>query len=301
MNTNFQFLEKEWHELFSFAVKAESMCLSEPVVSALFSRISLEKAIHWMFEKDPDLEMPFDTSLANLMNNWSFVNRLPGQIRNSLHLVRKIGNFAAHGQEISKTQSEQSLLILYDFLTYFAVSYSKTEFNKSKFNFVFTKGSKTSSHQLEEDKNLLKSQMEELALREKELSSLRVNIDELKEENEELSIRIRSRRITATETGPVSYNEEETRILLIDITIAEAGWKIHNNTGHKSQCVREYPVTGMPNETGDGYVDYVLWGENGLPLAVIEAKKTITALQRMAGMWGGGGLGGAMRSIPGLG
>lgn len=275
MDTNFRFIETEWQDLFKYAVKAESMSISEPEVSALFCRITLEKAIHWMFENDPDLEMPFDTSLSNLMNNWSFGNRLPVQIRDSLHLVRKIDNLAAHGQEIARKQSEQSLLILYDFLAYFADAYGKTEFKKSRFNSSYISEALPTSSQLAEDKDLLKAQMAELTLKEKELSSLRTRIDELKRENEVLSDQIRNRRKAVTDTGPVSYSEEETRILLIDLTIAEAGWKIHNNTGHKSQCVREFPVTGMPNETGDGYVDYVLWGENGLPLAVIEEKKTI--------------------------
>ena len=31
----------------------------------------------------------------------------------------------------------------------------------------------------------------------------------------------------------------------------------------------------MPNDEGTGYVDYVLWGNDGLPLAVVEAKRTI--------------------------
>ena len=31
----------------------------------------------------------------------------------------------------------------------------------------------------------------------------------------------------------------------------------------------------MPSDSGVGYVDYVLWGEDGLPLAVVEAKKTL--------------------------
>ena len=30
----------------------------------------------------------------------------------------------------------------------------------------------------------------------------------------------------------------------------------------------------MPNDQGLGYVDYVLWGADGLPLAVVEAKTT---------------------------
>src|SRR5450759_212108 len=194
MNTNFRFLETEWQYLFKYSVKAETMCTAEPNVSALFSRITLEKAIHWMFENDPDLEMPFDTTLANLMNNWSFGNRLTGQLRDSIHLIRKIGNLAAHGQEISKKQSEQSLLILYDFLAYFASAYGKTEFKKSRFNSSYIKEALPTSGQLAEDKDLLKTQMAELTLKEKELSLLRTRIDDLKKENEVLSDQIRSRR-----------------------------------------------------------------------------------------------------------
>jgi len=34
------------------------------------------------------------------------------------------------------------------------------------------------------------------------------------------------------------------------------------------------PVTGMPNGAGEGFVDYVLWGANGKPLGVVEAKRS---------------------------
>ena len=37
---------------------------------------------------------------------------------------------------------------------------------------------------------------------------------------------------------------------------------------------REFPVTGMPNNTGEGFVDYVLWGDDGKPLGLVEAKRT---------------------------
>ena len=36
----------------------------------------------------------------------------------------------------------------------------------------------------------------------------------------------------------------------------------------------EIKVLGMPNETGEGFCDYVLYGRDGLPLAIVEAKKT---------------------------
>jgi len=35
----------------------------------------------------------------------------------------------------------------------------------------------------------------------------------------------------------------------------------------------------MPNNQGIGFVDYVLWGADGMPLAVVEAKRTRSSPQ----------------------
>ncbi|MEE4330599.1 MAG: DEAD/DEAH box helicase family protein, partial [Wenzhouxiangella sp.] len=64
------------------------------------------------------------------------------------------------------------------------------------------------------------------------------------------------------------YNEEETRDAFIDLLLHEAGWPLDQARD------REFPVTGMPNESGDGFVDYVLWGSDGKPLGLVEAKRT---------------------------
>jgi type I restriction enzyme, R subunit len=274
MTSNFQFLFSEWPDIFKQVDKAERYCLAEPTLSAIQSRVSLEKSIHWMFENDPGLKMPFDTSLASLMNDWNFCNRLPKNVQESIHLVRKIGNFAAHGREIAQNQSRQSLLILYDFLSFFASAYSNEESKKLKFNFSYIPENSQPGFVFASEKNNAQQELDALNKKELELSGLRLQIDELKKKNVALALRI-SQRQKSTTSGSISYSEEETRIILIDINISEAGWKIHNNIGLKSQCVREVPVIGMPNNSGDGFVDYVLWGENGLPLAVIEAKKTI--------------------------
>ena len=37
---------------------------------------------------------------------------------------------------------------------------------------------------------------------------------------------------------------------------------------------REFPITGMPTSSGQGAVDYVLWGADGKPLGLVEAKRT---------------------------
>ena len=64
------------------------------------------------------------------------------------------------------------------------------------------------------------------------------------------------------------YSEAQTRDAFIDIMLREAGWN------PKGENVEEYEVQGMPSDSGIGYVDYVLWGADGLPLAVVEVKRT---------------------------
>lgn len=71
-------------------------------------------------------------------------------------------------------------------------------------------------------------------------------------------------------------SEADTRRLLIDIMLNEAGWDVlqENNAIQPSKACIEIEVEGMPNGQGVGYADYVLFGSDGKPLAVIEAKRT---------------------------
>ena len=72
----------------------------------------------------------------------------------------------------------------------------------------------------------------------------------------------------AAVTDTHDYDEAATRDAFIDLLLNEAGWPLD-----KPQD-REFPVSGMPNNTGDGFVDYVLWGDDGKPLGLVEAKRT---------------------------
>lgn len=88
---------------------------------------------------------------------------------------------------------------------------------------------------------------------------------------------------------PQFMSEAETRKIYIDSYLEEAGWEvIEPNTSKvlpggqviacgtpiaaKACC--EIPVTGMSSSSGIGFCDYVLYGRNGKPLAIVEAKKT---------------------------
>lgn len=79
----------------------------------------------------------------------------------------------------------------------------------------------------------------------------------------------------------MARNEKETREQIIDPKLVQAGWdvlKIRNVIEKDKACI-ETPVKGMPisadNSTGKGYVDYTLFGDDGKPLALIEAKKAV--------------------------
>jgi type I restriction enzyme R subunit len=79
-----------------------------------------------------------------------------------------------------------------------------------------------------------------------------------------------ARAKAANETRPDMHDDTEaqTRDLLIDVLLKEAGWSLDRPED------REFPVTGMPNQSGQGNVDYTLWDDNGKPLGLVEAKRT---------------------------
>ena len=64
------------------------------------------------------------------------------------------------------------------------------------------------------------------------------------------------------------YTEAQTRHYLIDLELKRAGWSLDQKRD------KEFEVTGMPNNAGKGYVDDVLWGDDGKPLGIVESKKT---------------------------
>jgi type I restriction enzyme R subunit len=75
----------------------------------------------------------------------------------------------------------------------------------------------------------------------------------------------------------LEFNEAETRKRIIDITLIEAGWDVGADGQDTLEVKQEVKVDGQPTTTGIGYADYVLFDNNGLPLGVIEAKKTAVA------------------------
>src|SRR5690606_27994639 len=97
-----------------------------------------------------------------------------------------------------------------------------------------------------------------------------------KRELEETRRKLDVRKSQRSKKLPATFTERETRHHLIDLALREAGW-----TDLREGLELEFPISGMPvttdNPRGNGYCDYVLWDENGLPLALIEAKRTASS------------------------
>ncbi len=182
---------------------------------------------------------------------------MPEVVWQKAEYVRQAGNVAVHGNKALDVLKELFHLLYWAGRTYLRQGAEKLEgktFNESLVPAAPPATTPSSPAQLESQKADLESAegTEELDV---ELQRLRDQLAAIKAENNSIP-----------ETH--DWNEGKTRRLLIDLALQRAGWTLD------SAQDREYPVSGMPNQQGMGYADYVLWGDDGKPLAVVEAKKT---------------------------
>ena len=277
MVTNFDFLKKEseFSVFADVAISAERIILIDPEASIVNSRRAMEFAIKWMYSVDRDLEMPYQDNLVSLLNDDSFRDIVGSDIWRRLDYIRRTGNAVAHSSR--KQGRDQAMLCLenlFIFLDFVACcyirGYEERSFNPNLITDRIESAKKTKSEQ-EAVKSQLNKQKEELEKLYSELSQQEVNLKTLIEENaslkESLSA-VREEQQDSYTPKPLDISEYKTRKLYIDSMLEDAGWVEGKN------WINEYEVFGMPNQSGRGYADYVLLGDDGRVMAVIEAKKT---------------------------
>lgn len=280
--SNFTFLQKEFPKIYQEALGAEKHTFREPRFSALLSRSTLEKAILWLYQNDVDLEMPYDTKLGALLHNQSFVEILKPSMHRELDVIRLTGNNAAHGKKVNQLQALQALKNLFRFLSFLSIYYSEENPTINAFDESILKYEEANEERVRDLKKktesleaqLEKAKKEALELQEKEKLNDLLYL-QLEQSKKQLKLRKETRKETENLDAaiPVLTSEVETRLQLIDLLLKESGWD-----DLKKGKDTEFKVSGMPtstNPSGIGYVDYVLWGKNGLPLAVVEAKNTL--------------------------
>jgi type I restriction enzyme R subunit len=282
LNTNFHFLEQEWPTIYEEAVNAEEHVFKQPKYSAILSRSCLEKMVHWLYENDADLVLPYDKSLSSLIHDYSFKANINERIFREINLIRKIGNSAAHGGKVSESSSMITIKALHTFAVFLARYYGEFKYEINAFDeSQLTTGDEEKI--LKQQVDLMRKQLEEQAERFKaEQAKLEERINASEAEKEKL-VQVqqvaterkqeRQQSLELNKAVPLNIPEAVTRKIYIDLLLQEAGWE--NLVDGRDL---EYEVQGMPknlNPSGKGYADYVLWGDNGLPLAVVEAKKAM--------------------------
>ncbi len=259
---NFDFLQrkKNFNSFNTACLEAEKSILVSPSTCATITRRALELAVKWLYANDSDLALPYQDNLSTLIHNNSFIELIDYDMLHLLKYIVKLGNVSVHtSANIERGEAILSLNNLHQFVSWIDYCYSD-EYTAEEFNedlLLHGEEKRTRPYEL---KNLYER-----------LSSKDKKLEEVIKENEELRKSLTEKRKINT----VNYdfkidevNEFETRKRYINIELKLAGWEFGKDIGE------EIEVQGMPNESGVGYVDYVLYGENGKPLAVVEAKRT---------------------------
>jgi type I restriction enzyme R subunit len=267
--SHFAFLDAEWPDLVPEARKAELLAQTDPRTSCFYARRVLELAVSWLYRSDRSLKTPYDDSLSALIHTPEFRTLVGQPLLTKAKLIKELGNRAVHSQKrIMVQDAVTAVRELFHFTYWLARTYGRQGRPAPGLVFHPEALPKTSpvppqtlsqvqglEQQLAtKDKELAEAAARHLAL-DAELERLRGEIATAKHENA---------RVADTH----DYNEAQTRDAFIDLLLREAGWALDKNED------REFRVTGMPNNRGEGSVDYVLWGDDGKLLALIEAKRT---------------------------
>lgn len=249
--TNFDFLLKEpkFNTFADVAVLAEKLINMDIDASVINCRRAMEFAVKWMYSVDGALDMPYQDNIFSLLNTEEFRDLVGEDILKRIDYIRKLGNTAAHsGKKVSKEQAQLCLENLFVFLDFVACCYAQN-YQQTKYN-----------------RSLIST------LNEKVVDNTQdVDFAALIEENKQLKEQLTSRRKEQIETYssmPLEHIEYDTRKIYIDTVLQELGWVEGRN------WLNEVELFGMPNKEGVGYADYVLYGDDGRALAVIEAKRT---------------------------
>ena len=259
--SNFDFiLKNEIFKTFAEAsVEAEKSIAVANVSCTILCRRALELAVKWIYANDRELVLPYQNNLSSLVYDINFKSMINEKVFNGMTYIIKLGNFSVHSnKKVTRKEAVLCLKYLFDFMDWIAYYYD-SNYTETKFDEGKLPG--------ESSANLKKEEREEL---ENKLVEKDEKIEKILKENEELREKLTKQRTskkTAYNFKVSDISEFETRKQFIDLDLKIAGWDSTN-------IREEVEVRGMPNTQEAGYVDYVLYGENGKPLAVIEAKRT---------------------------
>lgn len=269
MASNFSFLQPDFPGIYELCTEAEKAVLSQPDVSLILSRKSLEGIVKSIYNIEslpyPTLKdekarhtlgvLLFNpkflthTQLAQLVVRDEYEKRHNTGVLQSAELVLNAGNDTVHldhafdpRQSASKSKPDKAKVILrnlHNVATWFYYQYAGVSGKQvDAFDLSFVKAAPAV----------------DLA----RVESLDLENLKKQKSNEELK-----KQSSTGKPRVLAIDEKQTRKDYIDLALMDAGWDLN------AQNVQEYLLPSGKR------ADYVLWGNDGKPLAVVEAKRTM--------------------------
>lgn len=277
MASNFAYLldKKGYSEFAQAAVEAEKALAISPASVAIHARKALELGVKFIYSVEPSLTIPYKDNLSALIHNYCFKDMIGLNLFHLIKFIVRLGNVAVHsGSPVQAEDAILSLRNLHSFCDWIDYSYSE-DYQQVEFDVNILPKPASES----QNKQQLQKMADALDKKSQSLEELKKLNEDLMNQLQELKqVNIQQRVFRVDE-----ISEAETRNRYIDLALMEAGWRIAGAQVKLPNCYTEVPVAGMPNNSGNGYVDYVLYGQDQMPLAVVEAKKT--SVDAMAGSY----------------
>lgn len=267
--SQFGFLEREWSTVFEAATKAEAAVRADPRTACFYARRALELAVGWAYKHDPALNLPYQDNLSALIHEPTFKQAAGEAVFSKARVINTLGNRAVHSHRaVPESDAIAAVRELFHVAYWFARTYGRTARPAPGLVFDATAlpRPKPAPKQSAEQLQLLEASLRE---RDEKLAGLLADKSALDEELKRLRAEVaEAKKAAAAQPDTHDYSEAATRDYFIDLLLKEAGWPLDQPRD------REFEVSGMPNKEGKGFVDYVLWGDDGKPLGLVEAKRT---------------------------
>ncbi len=267
--SHFRFLQREWPAVYEATIRAEAAVRADPRTACFYARRALELAVAWTYKHDAALRLPYQDNLSALIHEPSFKQAAGEAVFSKARVINTLGNRAVHGyRAIPPDDALVAVRELFHVCYWLAHTYAREErpapglvFDAARLPTPAPAPAQT-AEQLQRLEAALSERDEKLAA---VLADRTALDDELKRVRAEVAA---AKKAAAARPDTHDYSEAETRDYFIDLLLKEAGWPLDQARD------REFEIAGMPNAQGKGFVDYVLWGDDGKPLGLVEAKRT---------------------------
>lgn len=241
---NFSYLKKypRFNRLRNFCEDAESFVIAKPSISATSARKAMEFIVKFLYTGSLGLEQ-FNYTVFEMLTDPRFISYVDDStLINTLHYIRKMGNVAAHGDELTRDEGLKVLEELHFLVGEFCILIGLIDDYP-----VFIKPGVIKKTE-EDAKKVVKK---EKIVPEPELIA-------------EYAPRMRAVRFNTS----FQRDESENRKMFLEASLREAGWKIVKKDNQSMPG-----AAGINMIIDDGsVVDYTLYGNDNKPIAIIIEK-----------------------------